>query len=122
PRRLRQQAARATDAGRPWDARLPIEVRAAFFRLRKAASKSPADAGIPAVGQAVALNVDEVPSKKKGTAEKGRGAGHSVPSPLVGEGQGGGDPQTSKVKVPPTPNFSPQGGGESGRGHCEGAG
>jgi formamidopyrimidine-DNA glycosylase len=47
-----------------------------------------------------------------------------VPSPLVpearlrhdvGEGQGGGDCRTSDVEVPPTPNPSPQGGGESGR-------
>ena len=36
-----------------------------------------------------------------------------VPSPLVGEGQGGGDSRTSKVVTPPTPNPSPQGGGES---------
>src|SRR5262245_31801095 len=43
-----------------------------------------------------------------------------VPSPVapeartqnVGEGQGGGDSRTSKVGVPPTPNPSPQGGGE----------
>ena len=38
-----------------------------------------------------------------------------IPSPLVGEGQGGGDSRTAKVGVPPTPNPSPQGGGESGR-------
>jgi error-prone DNA polymerase len=37
-----------------------------------------------------------------------------VPSPLVGEGQGGGDCRTSAVGIPPTPNPSPQGGGESG--------
>jgi phosphomethylpyrimidine synthase len=36
-----------------------------------------------------------------------------VPSALVGEGQGGGDSRTSKVGGPPTPNPSPQGGGES---------
>jgi cell division protein FtsL len=36
-----------------------------------------------------------------------------VPSPLVGEGQGGGDGRTSEVGIPPTPNPSPQGGGES---------
>ena len=36
-----------------------------------------------------------------------------VPSPLVGEGQGGGDSRTSRVGVPPTPSPSPQGGGES---------
>ena len=35
-----------------------------------------------------------------------------VPSPLVGEGQGGGDCRTSIVGIPPTPNPSPQGGGE----------
>jgi hypothetical protein len=34
---------------------------------------------------------------------------------LVGEGQGGGIPGQSGVVVPPTPNPSPQGGGESGR-------
>ena len=34
-----------------------------------------------------------------------------VPSPLVGEGQGGGDRRTSDVGAPPTPNPSPQGGG-----------
>ena len=38
-----------------------------------------------------------------------------VPSPLVGEGQGGGDCRTSAVGIPPTPNPSPQGGGESAR-------
>ena len=44
-----------------------------------------------------------------------QGAGRSVPSPLVGEGQGGGDSRTLRVGVPPTPNPSPQGGGESRR-------
>jgi DUF1009 family protein len=43
-----------------------------------------------------------------------QGTNRSVPSPLVGEGQGGGEPSTSKVVVPPTPSPSPQGGGESG--------
>jgi very-short-patch-repair endonuclease len=38
-----------------------------------------------------------------------------VPSPLVGEGQGGGDCRTSAVGVPPTPSPSPPGGGESRR-------
>ena len=42
-----------------------------------------------------------------------RRASCTVPSPLVGEGQGGGDCRTSEVGVPPTPNPSPQGGGES---------
>ena len=37
----------------------------------------------------------------------------SVPSPLVGEGQGGGDGRRVVVGIPPTPNPSPQGGGES---------
>ena len=35
---------------------------------------------------------------------------HIVPSPLVGEGQGGGEPR--RFWNPPTPNPSPQGGGE----------
>ena len=34
-----------------------------------------------------------------------------VPSPRVGEGQGGGDSRASQVGSPPTPNPSPQGGG-----------
>jgi very-short-patch-repair endonuclease len=34
-----------------------------------------------------------------------------IPSPLAGEGKGGGDRRTSAVGVPPTPNPSPQGGG-----------
>ena len=38
-----------------------------------------------------------------------------APSPLVGEGRGGGDCRTSVVGAPPTPNPSPQGGGESAR-------
>jgi hypothetical protein len=37
-------------------------------------------------------------------------AGH-IPSPLVGEGQGGGDSRTSKVGLAPTPDPSPPGGG-----------
>ena len=42
----------------------------------------------------------------------------SIPSPLVGEGKGGGDRRTSAIEapsiggIPPTPNPSPQGGGE----------
>jgi excinuclease ABC subunit B len=53
----------------------------------------------------------------------------AVPSPLVpkprlrhdvGEEQGGGDRRTSIVGVPPTPNPSPQGGGESTRNVSEG--
>ena len=36
----------------------------------------------------------------------GRRQSHSVPSPLVGEGQGGGDCRTSLVGVPSTPNPS----------------
>ncbi len=45
----------------------------------------------------------------------GQRTSHSVPSPLVGEGQGGGDSRTSRLGVPPTPSPSPQGGGESSR-------
>ncbi len=38
----------------------------------------------------------------------------NVRSPLVGEGQAGGDYRASRSGRPPTPNPSPQGGGESG--------
>jgi hypothetical protein len=41
--------------------------------------------------------------------------GRMAPSPLVGEGQGGGDRRTLAMGVPPTPNPSPQWGGESAR-------
>jgi carbon-monoxide dehydrogenase medium subunit len=53
--------------------------------------------------------------RTRGRSQQGRGASHSVASPLVGEGQSRGDSRTSEVLVPPTPNPSPQGGGESGR-------
>ncbi|HXE88179.1 MAG TPA: isoleucine--tRNA ligase [Hyphomicrobiaceae bacterium] len=43
----------------------------------------------------------------------GQDGSRSVPSPLVGEGQGGGESPTSKGVVPPTPSPSPQGEGES---------
>jgi isoleucyl-tRNA synthetase len=36
-----------------------------------------------------------------------------APSPLVGEGRGGGDSRTFNVGAPPTPKPTPQGGGES---------
>jgi hypothetical protein len=52
---------------------------------------------------------------KEQGATKEQGASHIVPSPLVGEGQGGGEPPPSEVGNPPTPSPSPQGGGESGR-------
>jgi 2,4-dienoyl-CoA reductase (NADPH2) len=41
--------------------------------------------------------------------------GLGVPSPLVGVVQGGGDCRTFAVEIPPTPNPSPPGGGESRR-------
>jgi nitrate reductase delta subunit len=44
-----------------------------------------------------------------------QGRRHNVPSPPVGEGQGGGDRRTSEVGSPPNPSPSPQGGGESRR-------
>jgi phosphomethylpyrimidine synthase len=43
-----------------------------------------------------------------------RGDGVSVPSPLVGEGQGGGLATNAVRPNTPTPNPSPQGGGEQG--------
>jgi DNA mismatch repair protein MutS len=53
------------------------------------------------------------------TAEFALGPRHNVPSPLVGEGQGGGDLRKPTVAcIPPTP--SPQGGGEPGRARDKG--
>jgi hypothetical protein len=62
-----------------------------------------------------------VPRKARSSRRSGQGAGRNVPSPLVGEGQGGGDSRTSEVGVPPTPSPSPQGGGESEHGARRGA-
>ncbi|HEY1244320.1 MAG TPA: hypothetical protein VGF29_05760, partial [Hyphomicrobiaceae bacterium] len=64
--------------------------------------------------------IDEFPLQGHWTVEDDSGAVRNVPSPPVGEGQGGGDCRTSEVRLPPTPNPSPQGGGESGRTRGEG--
>jgi len=53
------------------------------------------------------------PQPQHPVADLARRPGRKVSSPLVGEGQGGGEPQASKVGSPPTPSPSPQGGGES---------
>jgi branched-chain amino acid transport system ATP-binding protein len=45
------------------------------------------------------------------SVEEMRGRRHSVPSPLAGEGQGGGDCRTFDVGSPPTPSPSPHVGG-----------
>ncbi len=71
----------------------------------------------------VVLDDDMQPGPKASSTSKvERRERHSVPSPLVGEGQGGGESKTSDVVVPPTPNPSPQGGGESRRGCGEAGG
>jgi very-short-patch-repair endonuclease len=44
------------------------------------------------------------PRKSRSAGRSGQRAGCIVPSPLVGEGQGGGESETSEVVVPPTPN------------------
>jgi 2-methylcitrate dehydratase PrpD len=48
--------------------------------------------------------------------------GRSVPSPLMGEGQRGGNSRTSEIGSPPTSSSSPQGGGECCLGCDEGSG
>jgi very-short-patch-repair endonuclease len=63
-------------------------------------------------GRATASPLERLQKKARGLVRRSR---HTVPSPLVGEGQGGGDSQPSEVGVPPTPNPSPQGGGESAK-------
>ena len=87
-------------------------------------------AGADAVRQARLSGSDLVttaaasPDTTRADARFEQGACRNVPSPLVGEGQGGGDCRTSKVGSPPTPNPSPRRvgdapsarwGGESGR-------
>ena len=47
------------------------------------------------------------------------GPRRNVPSPLVGEGQGGGEPPSATIGIPPTPSPSLQGGEESRRGLLE---
>jgi glycine dehydrogenase subunit 2 len=49
----------------------------------------------------------------------GRRARHTVPSPLVVDGQGGRESGTRKVWSPRAPHASPQGEGESRRAHAE---
>ena len=54
-----------------------------------------------------AVEVPPTPNPSpQGGGGYGRRQSHRVPSPLVGEGQGGGDGRTSLVGVPPTPNPS----------------
>jgi hypothetical protein len=60
------------------------------------------------------------PRKARSKRRSRQRAGHSVPSSLVGEGQGAGNGGTSEVGSPPTPSPSPQGGGESRRHLCPG--
>jgi very-short-patch-repair endonuclease len=55
------------------------------------------------------------PRRARAPRCSGQDARHNVPSPLAGEGQGGGDCRTSEVGGPPTPSPSLQWGGESGR-------
>jgi tripartite-type tricarboxylate transporter receptor subunit TctC len=44
---------------------------------------------------------------------RGEGRGHNVPSPLVGEGQGGGCPQTPPLPPPLSPTLPRKGGGSA---------
>src|SRR6185295_14544726 len=70
---------------------------------------------IPSVADRTAFCVRREPRSVELAVEIGRGECRGVPSPLVGEGQGGGESQTSKIGSPPTPSPSPQGGGEPHR-------
>jgi len=56
-----------------------------------------------------------VPTRERVVAELSRGGAAAIPSPLVGEGWGGGSGRCGTEMPPPTtptPNPSPQGGGE----------
>ena len=48
------------------------------------------------------------PRKARSTRHSAQGSDRRVPSPFVGEGQGGGESQASDVGVPPTPSPSPR--------------
>src|SRR5262245_46165326 len=67
-------------------------------------------AGFPGLVVAIML-ADGIPSPQ-GEGGYGRREGHNIPSPLAGEGQGGGEPPTSTGGVPATPDSSPPEGGE----------
>jgi branched-chain amino acid transport system ATP-binding protein len=75
--------------------------------------------GTSAIGAPAAVSTEPIADRPVAEPHKEAGVGemrdwrHSVPSPLVGEGQGGGDSRASTAGAPPTPSFSPQGGGES---------
>jgi 16S rRNA G527 N7-methylase RsmG len=69
-------------------------------------------------GMVIAILLAEAPGssseESRQKSEPEITAASVVPSPLVGEGQGGGDGRASNVGSPPTPHPSPPGGGESG--------
>ena len=63
-----------------------------------------------------------MPLERNAAVEVEPGARRSVPSPLAGGGTGWGGFQNIDGGSPPTPNPSPQGGGESGRARGQGGG
>ncbi len=104
-----------TDAGAAIDVEKGLpRIRAAWVRERGGVEEyrgrevRPEDNG-NVTGRHLARDFPNKPAPLRGISPPRSG----VPSPLVGEGQGGGDSRTSKVGSPPTPSPSPQGGGES---------
>jgi very-short-patch-repair endonuclease len=97
-----------------------IEIKLALGMLRQDGTEPEPEAFVTSPMQRLQKKARQLarlgtPRKARSTRSSRQHAGHSVPSPLVGEGQGGGDCRTSKVGGPPTPHPSPQGGGESRR-------
>jgi very-short-patch-repair endonuclease len=103
-----------------------IAIKVAFGMLREDGTEAPARSGLATSAlerlrsKARQLARSRAPRQTRSSRRSGQGESRNVPSPLVGEGQGGGEPQISKVGSPPTPSPSPQGGGESGRGKLGG--
>ncbi len=66
---------------------------------------------VPAGTEGVKVNTPIAVLDDGASSQLSKMGATSVPSPLVGEGQGGGDRRPSAVGAPPTPSPSPQGGG-----------
>ncbi len=109
-----------------------VDILIALGVLREDGREIPMDAGIPPTPSPSPRHAEGVPSARRGGGsgrdsrcaprKENTGINPTVPSPLVGEGQGGGDRRAVKAEAssrskpigagsPPTPSPSPRGGG-----------
>jgi len=101
-------AAVLTERGLGGDS-VDLDVRLDQFRR----DRSPRAGSARALAQRWASQVaNEDAAIKLADAENVRAAGPSSPSPLAGEGRGGGSTTAVRVRGTPFPDLSPQGGGE----------